>query len=541
MNNRTLTIEYSQLTDETALTVLYARLSKDDGNSGDSDSILNQRLLLENFAREQRLGICLFLADDGVSGTTFNRPAFQQAIRLVEAGRVKTFVVKDLSRFGRDYLKVGAFTEVAFPEKGVRFIAINDNVDSNREDDNSLAPFRNLFNEWYARDCSKKIKAVKHAKGNAGEPMTANPPYGYIKDPKNNKKWLVDEEAAVNVRRIFNECASGKSLRMIAEGLAKDKVFIPARYKLSKGIASAKLGMYPYQWSYDVIGYVLKNYVYCGHTINFKTYKKSYKTKRCYENPKEKQKIFRNTQEAIIDEETFALVQEIRKNTRPRQTKDKKIGLFSGLVYCSDCGHKHYYSSYSDHYYCSGFASRLKYCQVGYHRITEEDLTQIILQELRKLGSLIQDQEKGLVQELRQKFEVKSVKHLEMEEKQQLASQKRLSELEVIFAKLYEDNVVGKLTDEQFSKLSAKFEEEQKDLAGKLESLQKKLTGAKTKQTNVSNFVASVKKYLEPTELTPEIVHELIEKIEVGQPSGRKPNREQEIKITYRFIGDLAT
>lgn len=539
MKTRTLTIEYSQLTDETDLTVLYARLSKDDGSAGDSDSILNQRMLLENYARDQKLSNCVFFADDGISGTTFNRPAFQQAIKLVEAGRVKTFVVKDLSWFGRDYLKVGAFTEVAFPEKGVRFIAINDNVDSDHEDDNSLAPFRNLFNEWYARDCSKKIKAVKHAKGNAGEPMAAMPPYGYIKDPKDKKKWLIDEEAATNVRRIFNDCASGKSLRMIVAELEKDKILIPARYKHSKGIAISKVGTYPYRWSYDVVGYILKNYAYCGHTINFKTYKKSYKSKKFYVNPEEKRKIFRDTHEAIIDEKTFALVQELRQTHTARHTKLDKVGLFSGIVVCSDCGHRHYFDRVKERYYCSGNSSRLKYCTLGPHAISESSLSEIVLQDLGRLGALIKEHESELVDELRLRFEIEDSKTVAVEESQLVASQKRLSELDAIFVKLYEDNLSGKVTDSQFSKLSERFEKEQQELTEKVTEIRKKMSHSQGKATEVTDFLSSVKKYLEPTELTSRMVRELIDKIEVGQATGRGSKRQQEIKITYRFVGEL--
>ena len=272
-----LIIDIDTLTDETNLTILYARLSKDDGKSGDSDSIVNQKLLLENFAKDQKMSLCLFLYDDGVSGTTFNRPTFGTALELVNQGRVKNFIVKDLSRFGRDYLKVGAFTEVAFPEKGVRFVAINDNVDSAKPDDNSLAPFRNLFNEWYARDCSKKIKSVKHAKGNAGIRMAVNVLYGYLKGENylQTYEWVIDEEAASVVRRIFNDFASGKSMTMIVNELREEKVLIPSAHKEKLGFKARKTED-PTYWSSSMIRQILGQREYCGHTVNFKTYKNSF-------------------------------------------------------------------------------------------------------------------------------------------------------------------------------------------------------------------------------------------------------------------------
>lgn len=369
--------------------------------------------------------------------------------------------------------------------------------------------------------------------------MTATPPYGYIKDPKDKHKWLVDEEAAKNVRRIFKECAAGKSLRLIVEGLEEDKVLIPARYKRSKGIGTANVGTYAYKWSWDVVGYVLKNYAYCGHTINFKTYKKNYKSKRSFENPKEKQKIFRNTHEAIIDEETFALVQKLRENNRMRKTKSDKIGLFSGIVFCADCGRKHYFDGRAEWYYCSGYRSRLKYCTTGSHGIREKMLEQVVLSDLRRLGTMIKEHEPELVEQLRQKFELENQRNSAIEESQILTKKQRLTELERIFPKLYEDNLSGRVSDNQFQQLSAQFEREQKEISQELKLLEEQTKSINKKKKEIKDFVSTVRKYLEPTELTPVMVRELIERIELGQQSGRGKNRKQEVKIIYRFIGKI--
>ena len=543
--NRPLIIEYSEITDEANLTVLYARLSKDDGKSGDSDSILNQKLLLENFAREQKLSPCVFLADDGISGTTFNRPAFQEAIELVNQGKVKAFVVKDLSRFGRDYLKVGAFTEVAFPEKGVRFIAINDNVDSDKPDDNSLAPFRNLFNEWYARDCSKKIKAVKHAKGNVGLPMTANIPYGYLRgdDYAKTHKWIVDEEAAVIVKRLFHDYASGKSMAQIAQELKKEKILLPSAHKMKLGIKPNRIPEDPYAWNSSIVRQVLRYREYCGHTVNFKTYKTSYKIKKSLNNDFDKQKIFKNTHEAIIDEELFELVQEKRGTYRPRITRKKQVGLFSGIACCLDCGSIHHYyndtEKRSAFYYCSGASKRIKKC-ASRHNIQEKILTQYILSDIQRVTQLLKKNESELITYLESMQKKKDLHTFEKEKLLFQKSELRFQELDHIIQRLYEDNVSGKVSDARYMKMSSDYEQEQKELEKKIAKLQLSLAKSEAIDSGIDRFIQLAKEYLNPQKLESDMVRALIEKIEIGEKMKIDGNYEQKINIIYRFVGNLS-
>ena len=543
--NRTLTTEYTEMNDEMRdITVLYARLSKDDGRkSGDSDSIVNQRLLLENFAKSERLTNCVFFADDGISGTTFDRPAFQAAIELVNKEKVVNFIVKDLSRFGRDYLKVGAFTEVVFPEKNVRFIAINDNVDSLREEDNSLAPFRNLFNEWYARDTSKKIKAVKHAKGNAGEPLSGSLPYGYVKGPnyKQTKIWLVDAEAAKIVQRIFQEFTAGHSLMMIAEGLKKDKILIPSRHKIEVGERVAVCGKYPFLWSYDVVGNILENEAYTGAVVNFKTYKKSYKSKKCLPNPREKWVISPGHHEAIIDSETFESVQKMRNSRRTRQTHNKSIGMFSGMIFCADCGCKHHYDQRLKNptYFCSGRASRLRYCE-SYHRIREKDLMVAVADDFAKIQAEVNDESGDFVVKLREKFALDDAKDLAEIEHKFRENEARILELDDVISQLYEDNVSGKISDERFAKMSEKFEEEQRGLQSENAKFREKLAKAKKESQNVDRFVALAKKASQLENLTPERVRELLERIEISEKvQNENGEKTQDVRLFYRFVGAL--
>jgi DNA invertase Pin-like site-specific DNA recombinase len=542
---KTLTFENSILNSETNyLTILYARLSKDDGKSGASDSILNQKLLLERFAKEQKMAPYVFLADDGISGTTFNRPAFQEALELVNQGRVKNFVVKDLSRFGRDYLKVGAFTEVAFPEKNVRFIAINDNVDSERPDDNSLAPFRNLFNEWYARDCSKKIKAVKHAKGNSGLPMTANVPYGYLKGEnyKATHEWIVDEDVRSVIQRIFHAYASGKSMLVIAKELESKNILTPAAHKQSIGVKPSKITSNPYGWNSQIVRQVLGHREYCGHTVNFKTYKKSYKTKKCFETPLEQQKIFKNTHEAIIDERLFELVQEKRGTYRPRRTRAKSVGLFSGVVHCLDCGSIHHYQHQAggrwNSYYCRGAAKRIKICPSRHH-IREKDLSEYVLKDFQHLMSLLKSREKALVTYLENKQKVKDRHQLEQEQQSLQKAERREEEIDHIIERLYEDNLNGKVSDERYAKMVGNYEAEQKALQVQIVRLKSSLTQAEDVSSGIRTFVQVAQGCLNPKRLEPDMVRELIEKIEIGEKEMKEGKYYQKIRITYRFVGEL--
>lgn len=521
------------------ITVLYARLSADDGSLGDSNSIINQKNMLETFAWDNGMKNLVFFVDDGISGTTFKRPAFEQAIELVNQGRVKNFIVKDLSRFGRDYLKVGMFTEMMFPEKEIRFIAINDNVDSNNEDDNTLAPFRNMFNEWYARDCSIKIKAVKHAKGNAGEKICVNPPYGFFKDPQDKKNWIVDEAAAKTIKYIFNEYVKGLSLTQIANNLKSEKVLTPAKHKKSLGIKSAGSdNNNPYLWCAELVSNILERQEYCGHTVNFKTYKKSYKSKKSLFNPEDKRKIFYDTHERIIDQETFDLVQTMRKAGRRRQTKHNKAGLFSGVVYCVDCGSRHRFNAGSPYYACSGSVSRTVHC-TGSHGIGEKALAKIVLNDFNHISQFIANYEKEFVERMQKQFELSNAKTVKQDKQALEKAKSRFSELDTIIQKLYEDNLSGKISDERFIKLSENYEKEQTELKQFIENATQRLSEQTKQSKDILQFVGIVKKYFEPSELTPEMVRELIDKIELGQPEKIDGVRWQTVKIHYRFVDEL--
>ncbi|GGC97888.1 recombinase family protein [Enterococcus wangshanyuanii] len=539
--NRPLTsINSSELSNNlTDITVLYARLSADDGSLGDSNSIINQKNMLETFAQDNGMKNLVFFVDDGISGTTFKRPAFEQAIELVNKGRVKNFIVKDLSRFGRDYLKVGMFTEMMFPEKDIRFIAINDNVDSNNEDDNTLAPFRNMFNEWYARDCSKKIKAVKHAKGNAGEKMCANPPYGYFKDPENKKKWIVDDMAAKIVKRIFSDYKKGFSLTQIAKQLKQEQILTPSCYKNSLGIKARKIRHAdPCFWNVDIVGKILARQEYCGHTVNFKTYKKSYKTKKLLFNPEEKRKVFYDTHEAIIDQETFDLVQTMRKAGRRRRTKHNKVGLFSGIAHCVDCGSRHLFSAGQGYYACAGSKSRLIDCNNA-HGISEKTLSKVVLDDFNHISQFVANHEKKFVENMQKQFELSNAKAMRQDKQVLEKAKVRFSELDNIIQKLYEDNLNGKISDDRFMKLSDNYEKEQTELKLFIEKANQRLDEQTKQSKDISQFVGIVKKYFEPKELTPEMMRELIGKIELGQPEKIDGVRHQTVKIRYRFVDEL--
>ena len=539
---RTLTtINNSQLSnDMTEITVLYARLSQDDGSLGDSNSIVNQKNMLETFARDMGMKNLVFFSDDGISGTTFNRPAFEHAIELVNSKRVKNFIVKDLSRFGRDYLKVGMFTEVLFPEKEVRFIAINDNVDSNNEDDNTLAPFRNMFNEWYARDCSKKIKAVKHAKGNAGEKMCATPPYGYLKDPHDKSNWIIDKEAAKVIQRIFNDYVKGLSLSQIAKTLMNEKILTPGNYKKSIGIKTPRVSNdNPYWWSAELVGSMLERLEYCGHTVNFKTYKKSYKIKKRFPNPEEKRKIFYDTHERIIQQDTFDLVQKMRKAGRRRRTKHNRVGLFSGVAHCVDCKNRHRFSASTNYYSCSGSKSRLVDCNNA-HGISEGMLSEIVLADFNQVSQFVLEHEDEFVEILQKQFELHNTRAIKQDNQILKKSEVRYVKLDDIVKKLYEDNLSGKISDERFAKLSESYEKEQRELKQFIEESNKRINKQTKQAKDISQFVKAVKKYFEPSQLTHEMVRELVEKIEIGKPERIDGVRHQSVNIRYRFVDELA-
>lgn len=526
---------------DTGITALYCRLSQDNGNVGDSDSIINQKKILAEYAERNGYTPYQFYIDDGFSGTNFERPQFKQMIEDAKKGTVKRIICKDLSRFGRDYIKVGLYTEFIFPDKDIHFIAVNDDVDSNVQKDNDLAPFKNLFNEWYARDTSKKIKAVKKAKGLAGEHMSCVAPYGYRKNPDNPKEWLIDEESAEVVREIFRLCVDGYGPRRIANILTERKILIPSAYALEKGYAVRNnIPKNPCQWSSTVVVDVLERMDYLGHTVNFKTHRKSYKQKKKIENDKSEWKIFENTHEPIIDKSTFDIVQKIRAN-RKRPTKMGEMPMFSGILYCADCGKKlsfHRRANDPDtkhNFVCSNYRSDTHNCSM--HYIRNVVVEQLVLENLREVVSYVKAYEDEFVQMVMDADIKQKSKELAKKKRVLSDKEKRYTQLDGLFQRIYEDNVSGKLSDERFVKLSQEYEAEQKDLQSEIEALRMELSQEKQQRVNVKSFLSTVKKYTEIPELTSEIVHEFIDRIIVHEADKSSGKRIQEIEIIYNHIG----
>lgn len=554
--NRTLTISDYRQVDTSKLsdiTVVYCRLSQDDGLDGDSNSIINQKkILLDVVARENLPNPILFV-DDGFSGTNFDRPAISEALRLVENRQVSNFVVKDLSRLGRSYIKVGQLTEITFPSFDVRFIALNDGVDSNKpnETNSIFLPIKSLMDEMYAADTSKKIRVVVQSKARAGERVTVNPPYGYLKDPSNPKNWIIDPVASEVVKRIFQEAKSGKSLSEIAKGLENDKIFKPDRHRIEIGLkpisASPNVETLPYFWTRETLSAILGREEYLGHTVNLRTRTKSYKDKRKVDNPKEDWLIFKNTHEAIIDQETFDVVQKMRSHKRSNQRYKNRAGhenLFAGLVFCGTCGRKQYFCPQEknglnhDHYKCSGYRKPIDGCE-NPHYIQKSALIEIVSDKLRQTIHDCQLDQEAFLKKLEQQSQAQFSKD---NKRQQLKLQKdeyRFKEIDRIIQQLYEDNLLGKISDERFVKLSQTYEEEQCQLQTSISDLTEKLAKQQEDSLNISKFMARISKYTELPKLTVEIVNELIDKIVIHKPTGTKRNRIIQIDIYYNFIGKL--
>ena len=554
--NRTLTIsDYRQVDTSKLLdiTVVYCRLSQDDGLDGDSNSIINQKnILLDVVAREKLPNPVLFV-DDGFSGTNFDRPAISEALRLVENRQVSNFIVKDLSRLGRSYIKVGQLTEITFPSFDVRFIALNDGVDSNKpnETNSIFLPIKSLMDEMYAADTSKKIRAVVQAKARAGERVTTNPPYGYLKDSNNPKNWIIDPVASEVVKRIFQEAKSGKSLSEIAKGLENDKIFKPDRHRIEIGLkpisSSSNVETLPYFWTRETLSAILGREEYLGHTVNLRTRKKSYKDKRKVDNPKEDWLIFKNTHEAIIDQETFDIVQKMRSHKRSNQRYKNRAGhenLFAGLVFCGTCGRKHYFCPQEknglnhDHYKCSGYRKPIDGCE-NPHYIQKSALIEIVSGKLRQTIQEAHFNQEDFLKKLEQQSQAQFNKDNKNQRQQLQKDEHRSKEIDTIIQKLYEDNLLGKISDERFVKLSQSYEEEQKQLQTSISDLTEKLAKQQEDNLNISKFMTRILKYTELPELTVEIVNELIDKIVIHKPTGTKRNRIIQIDIYYNFIGKL--
>lgn len=530
-------------------TILYARLSQDDGSQGESNSIQNQRLILEKYAKENGFENLKFMADDGYSGTNFNRPSFKELMLLVENGEVETIIVKDMSRFGREYLEVGRYTEIVFPNYDVRFIAIADGIDSLYGNDD-FTPFKNIINELYAKDCSRKIRAAKRAKAETGAWLGGKPPYGYMRDPENPKSHLVrDEESAEVVKLIFSLCVGGKGPNQIARELKKREILTPAHYYYRKeGKKNAKLNLeQPYKWHSENVIRVLENEVYLGHTISLVNTTKSYKNKKRVVRPTDEQVRFENTHEALVDKETWDIVQKLRES-KIRPTPIDNPNIFSGLLYCLDCGDKldlyrtHTKGDNYNNFKCRTYNKNGKdFCTS--HYIREDAIKAIVLDDLRRVTHLARTHESLFGKYLNKKNTAQVQSEISNLQQKIVKLKHREEELKALFKRLYEDNVLGKIPNEVFRALSQDYLDEQKEIATAIPEKEKELEKLKSSIANLALFIAKAKQYPEFPELTSEILHLFIDKIVVGEKSERYSRTAfQQVTIYYRDVGllDLA-
>ena len=522
---------------------LYERLSRDDNLEGESYSIGNQKKLLAKVAKEKGYTNLVHFLDDGISGVTMDRPGFVEMIRQLEQGKAAAVFVKDLSRLGRNYIEVGRLTEEFFPDHDIRLVAVSDNIDT-AEGENELAPIRNLFNEWYARDISKKRRISNKIKGNAGEPM-GQPPYGYIKDPNDPKHWIVDDEAAQVVRRVYSMTLEGFGTEQIATQLEKDGVLTPRAYWLTKGIKRPGKGKQqpPTKWNSSTITKILSLQEYCGDILNFKTYSKSYKNKKRIDNDRENWVVFQDVHEAIIERAVYEQVQQKRGKIRKRRTNNGEHNMFSGLLVCADCGsnlHFHFNQGNPEikYFNCSNYKGNRGTC-TSTHYVRVDFLEEVVLGEIRRLtkfASLYEDEFVKAVIGHSQQAEQTDRKLKEKELKTLLA---RDEELDGLFERIYEDNVSGKLSDDRFAKMSRRYEDEQKELAERIKKLRSEIEKQSSRSMTTDMFIGLVRKYTRARKLTPRMLNELIEKIEVFNAEKIDGVWEQRLRIHYNCVGTI--
>ena len=522
---------------------LYERLSRDDNLEGESYSIGNQKKLLAQVAKEKGYTNLVHFLDDGISGVTMDRPGFVEMICQLEQGKAAAVFVKDLSRLGRNYIEVGRLTEEFFPNHDIRLVAVSDNIDT-AEGENELAPIRNLFNEWYARDISKKRRISNKIKGNAGEPM-GQPPYGYIKDPNDPKHWIVDDEAAQVVRRVYSMTLEGFGTEQIATQLEKDGVLTPRVYWLTKGIKRPGKGKQqpPTKWNSSTITKILSLQEYCGDILNFKTYSKSYKNKKRIDNDRENWVVFQDVHEAIIERAVYEQVQQKRGKIRKRRTNNGEHNMFSGLLVCADCGsnlHFHFNQGNPEikYFNCSNYKGNRGTC-TSTHYVRVDFLEEVVLGEIRRLtkfASLYEDEFVKAVIGHSQQAEQTDRKLKEKELKTLLA---RDEELDGLFERIYEDNVSGKLSDDRFAKMSRRYEDEQKELSEKIKKLRSEIEKQSSRSMTTDMFIGLVRKYTRARKLTPRMLNELVEKIEVFNAEKIDGVWEQRLRIHYNCVGTI--
>jgi len=528
------------------ITAIYCRLSRDDGTETESNSIGNQKKMLTQKAKELGLTNTKYYVDDGFTGTNFNRPAFQELLDDIDMGYISVVMVKDLSRLGRDYVTVGHYTDNYFPEHNVRFIAVNDMVDSD-EGENEIAPFKNVMNEMYARDISRKVRSAHRIRGNMGEPLS-QPPYGYMKSPENKKKWIIDTEAAEVVRDIYRMCLDGMGNEAIAGELQRREILIPMAYWQSKGLnrGGKKTQPNPYKWCKTTVQKILCQQEYCGDVINFKTYSKNFKNKTRIDNPVENWKIFKDVHEPIIDRDTWETVQKLTVRTKRRAPKKENARkhIFSGLIRCADCGSNMSYHTNTVnkdiHYFsCSNYVKDTRGTCQARHYIRADALEQIVIFELKRLAVMLQQDEKLLAEILEKKTNkdfYDEKKFLEGELQKAIVRQQSVASL---YEKLYEDNATGKVTDEWFTHMSHKYEVERTELKIKIFNLREKVANMQTVQHSKDMFIGVVRKFLDMDTITAPLIHELIDHIDVYEAEGKGKNKTQRVVIHYNFVGYL--
>lgn len=528
------------------ITAIYCRLSRDDGTETESNSIGNQKKMLTQKAKELGLTNTKYYVDDGYTGTNFNRPAFQELLDDIEMGYISVVIVKDLSRLGRDYVSVGHYTDNYFPEHNIRFIAVNDMVDSD-EGENEIAPFKNVMNEMYARDISRKVRSAHRIRGNMGEPLS-QPPYGYMKSPENKKKWIIDTEAAEVVRDIYRMCLDGMGNEAIARELQNREVLIPMAYWQSKGLnrGGKKTQPNPYKWCKTTVQKILCQQEYCGDVINFKTYSKNFKNKTRIDNPVENWKIFKDVHEPIIDRDIWETVQKLTARTKRRAPKKENARkhIFSGLIRCADCGSNMRYHTNTVnkdiHYFsCGNYVKDTRGTCPERHYIRADALEQIVILELKRLAIMLQQDEKLLAEILEKKTNkdfYDEKKFLEGELQKAIVRQQSAASL---YEKLYEDNATGKVTDEWFTHMSHKYEVERAELKVKIFNLREQVANMQTVQHSKDMFIGTIRKFLDMDTITAPLIHELIDHIDVYEAEGKGKNKTQRVVIHYNFVGYL--
>lgn len=526
------------------ITALYCRLSRDDELQGDSNSIINQKNILQKYANDNGFNNTQFFVDDGYSGTNFERPDWQRLIKLAEDGKISTVIVKDMSRLGRNYLKVGYYTEILFPGMDIRFIAINNGVDSANQQDSDFTPFLNIINEWYAKDTSKKIRAVFKEKGLSGKPLCTNPPYGYLKDPEDKNHWLVDPEAAVVVKEIFSLCVKGYGPSQIAKELRRRRIDTPVAHAQKIGTPLPAKSQYdiPYLWNDSTVSHCLGRIEYLGHLVNFKTRKLSYKSPKSIDNDPSEWVIFENVHEPIIDPETFEIVQHIRKGKR-KVTPIGEMPLLSGLLYCSDCGARMYqvrsrgWSYEREHYVCATYRKVRGNCSS--HRVYNVEIEHFLLSRIQQLVNFIYQSEEDFTQMVMKQSRKESEKTLRCIISQLETSTRRMSFLDGLLCRLYEDYVAENIDNESYLKMRRTYEEEQKSLTLQISTLNQEYEEQKNKSVNTKYIISLAHKYTEIECLSAEILREFVSRVIVHSPEDIDGTGKQRIQIIYNGIGEI--